>query len=205
MTTDTEDRPPSTSERYLRASNTSDITVDPTKRTDADMLLAAGWAAQGNVRGTQALALWRLGKHWELECNTRNGQFFGPEGLPEFENLAVISANWIMGKCIKPGRDQLPRIQRVQARETADRVLVWWLDQTCGACEGRAHPLIPGSNRLDYSRECAECHGTGKSLVDHVVRQQMKPHARWLASEYDGMAGAIFSAMARLLAPSLDL
>lgn len=189
MTTDTYDKPPTVSERYLRASHTIDITVDPTKRTDADLLIAAGWAAQGNVRGTQALALWRMRE---------------TKDMAGFEGLAVHSANWIIGKCTRPGRDQLPRINRVQARETADRVLVWWLDQTCGACEGRAHPLIPGSNRLDYSRECAECHGTGKSLVDHVVRQNLKPHARWLASEFDGMAGAIFKAMARLLAPTLD-
>lgn len=189
MTITAVDRAPTTGERYIRASQTSDLRIKP-GRCDADTLLAAGFAAAGNENGTLALGLYRM-----RATGDRTG----------FLRMTDLSANWIIGRSIRPGRNMLPRIARIEASDTARAVLQWWLNPTCTACEGRGHPIVPGTARLDDSRECPECHGTGKSLVEHVVQQHLKPHARWLAGEYDGMAGAIFAAMARLLAPRIDL
>lgn len=189
MTISTDAPPQSIGERYLHASASSDLGVRG-GRCDADVLLAAGFAAAGNVHGALALTLYRMRE-------TRD--------LSGFAGLVDTSANWIMGRSLRPGRNRLPRIARVEARDVATAVLRWWLDQTCQACSGRMHPFITGTNRLDHSRDCGACHGTGKSLVDHVATQHARPHARWLAGEFDSMAGAIFGAMARLLAPRLDL
>ena len=46
---------PGISERYALAARSSDLTVNPDARTDADMLLAAGYAAAGNEYASLAL------------------------------------------------------------------------------------------------------------------------------------------------------
>ena len=175
-----DDRQRPISERYLTASSTSDLSMRD-ERCDADVLLAAGYAAAGNVGGQLALSLWRL-------------QAIGDTG--GLAQLIEESTNWIVGRSHRVGRGQLPRINRVAARLTAQLVLMWWMAPTCPACMGRGHPLIPGSMRVDDSRECGECHGTGDRPVELEVGTECREHARWLAGEYSAKTGAIFKAMA---------
>lgn len=180
---------PDLPESYAMATGTSDLTVSP-HRCDADKLLAAGYAAAGNAEGALALSLWRM-----RETRDTRG----------FAKLAEISANWIIGRSHRPGPRRLPRITRIHAQDLARIVLQWWLADTCLTCQGRKHPTVPGANRLNYDHDCVGCHGTGKHPVEKVVHNDHREHARWLAAEYDAMAGQIFRDMAKRLAPALGV
>lgn len=58
--TSTEDRPPTTGERYIAAAG----------KTDADVILAAAFAQAGNVRGSMALTLYRVAEDWHGQIAT---------------------------------------------------------------------------------------------------------------------------------------
>lgn len=178
-------------ERYVDAVSTSDLGCGGGRySTDADVLLAAGFAAAGDTAGALGLLLWRMRE-------TRDLRGFG--------GLAETSADWLIGR--PAGRTRLARrMRRIEAVDLASVVLCWWLDNTCPTCQGRAHPLTRGTRRIDSSRECSDCRGTGIAPVEPlVVRHEHREHARWLADRYDAMAGRIFGAMAKRLAPMLDL
>lgn len=195
MTTNTLDDLPTVGERYLRASVTSDLGVKLDRACDADMMLAAGYAAaaqcrDGDATGTLALALWRMRVTGDMSA---------------FQSIREEATNRLVRQMRRPGRDKLPPMARVQAFDLTKLVMLWWLNKTCGVCEGRGHPLAPGSNRVNEARDCVGCNGRGESQVERAVNNAHREHARWMAGEFDGMAGAIFRDMARLLRPSLDL
>lgn len=174
------------SERYIDAASATDLSPSG---TDADVLLAAGFAAAGNKSGALALDLWRMRE-------TRD--------LRGFAQMVQISANWLIGR--PTGRTRLARrMPRHEATDLASAVLTWWLHNTCPSCEGRQHPLIPGTNRIDSSRECTECRGTGVAPLDPLVSQDQRENARWLVNEYEAKAGYVFKLMAQKLAPMLEL
>lgn len=176
----------SISERYSEAACSTDTSG---QRTDADILLAAGYAAAGNERGSLALDLWRMRE-------TRDIRGIG--------KMTELSANWLIGR--PNGRTRLARkMPRIEALDLAGTVLGWWLHSTCQTCQGRGHPMIAKSKRIDSSRECGDCRGTGVQPLDTLVKQDHREKARWLAGEYDAMAGGIFARMAEKLAPKLEL
>ena len=173
-------------ERYSEAAASTDAGG---RRTDADVLIAAGMAAAGNTRGAIALDLWRMRETKDHRCMTA---------------MADLSANWLVGR--PNGRTRLARrMPRHEALELAKTVLGWWLHQTCPTCEGRGHPMIPNTKRIDSSRECGDCHGTGIRPLDLLMRQEHREHGRWLAGEYDAMTGGIFKRMAEKLSAAMEL
>lgn len=189
MTTNTLEDRPSVGERYLRAARTSDLRLKP-GRCDAEVLLAAAYAAAGNVNGTLALALWRM---------------FDTGDMSSFQTIREEATNRLVRQMRRPGRDKLPPLARVQAFDLAKVVMLWWLYDICRVCEGRGHPLAPGSTRVDDTRDCVACHGKKKNPIERAVNNSHSEHARWLIGDIEGLTGAVFSDMARLLKPSLDL
>lgn len=183
MSTSTTERPDIT-ERYTRASDTHDLRLRPSG-CDADVLLAAGYAARHDTKGAVALRLWRL------RAGDRGG----------FGELVRECSGWICAGLATPVRDRprLPHIKRVEADDVAARVLRWWRHNQCMTCHGRGSPMIPSSQRLDVSRECTSCHGTGRSLVERVVAAKYREHARYLASELESMDARIGVDMTRIL------
>lgn len=176
---------PDITERYARASGTHDLRVRTTG-CDADVLLAAGYAARHDTEGALALRFWRL----------REGDLRG------FSELVRECAGWICTSVGTPLRQRLrlPHIKRFEAEDVATQVLYWWLRNQCPACKGRRSPLIPGTARLDVSRECTRCHGTGRSLVENAVgKAKYHAHARHLASELENMDARIGVDMMRIL------
>lgn len=156
-------------------------------RTDADVLLAAGYAATHNATGVLALAIWRM-----KTTKTREG----------FEDVARRAAGWLQGQ---GRRHKLPALRREEALEVARIALQWWLDDTCPACEGRRHPTVKGTKQLDYGHDCKTCHGTGKIPVERIIATDRRAHARYLDNEFSAMAGGIFRDMAAVLGPKLEL
>jgi hypothetical protein len=175
---------PDITERYTRASDTHDLRLRASG-CDADVLMAAGYAARHDSKGAVALRAWRL----------RGGD------LGAFPELVRVCSGWICACVGTPVRERprLAPIKRVEADEVAARVLRWWRHNECAACCGRGSPLIPGSQRLDLSRDCTSCHGTGRSLVERVVSARYREHARYLASELECMDARIGVDIARIL------
>lgn len=183
-------------------------------RTDADVLLAAGYAAMHNANGLLGLALWRMkeSKSRSLEIARRQHEEI-PGEIPEpivihpsaFTEVTNTAANWLVGKGQLTGRDQLPKLRRYEAVDVARITLQWWLDDNCPTCEGRQHPTIPGTGRLDYGHNCPTCEGTGKLAVNRVIASERRVHAQRLAAWLDTLVGQVFADMAARLRPNLDL
>jgi hypothetical protein len=167
-------------ERYSSATRSSNLTVSATRTTDADVLLAAGYAAQKNYKAMQALEFYRL----------QGGDMAG------FNRLAGVAGQWIHNRSRRQGRK---RRNALQARDIASRALLWWMNPTCKACNGIGHPLITGTPVINYGHDCGVCHGTGKYPIQRVVPVGSSDEARWLIDHIDWMVHSIFDDMAKLL------
>lgn len=176
-------------ERYSLATRTSDLTTRLDRRCDADVLLAAGFAAQGDPRNALALEVYRF-------IATRDLANVGP--------IAEKLADLLQRRISRPVRGQrLARRQRVELVDCARSVLYWHLLKTCDKCAGRGYLLQPGTQLIDPRRPCRKCSGTGQRPLD--VGERMREHGDYLAERVETMLGFVFSEMAKRLRPSLDL
>lgn len=182
-----------TAERYALATDTADLTPRADRRCDADKLIAAGWAAQGDPRRALALDLYRMG----VTGNT--------QGL-----AAVVesASGWLSAWSSRKGRTPLPRHQRQQL---VAQTLHWWLKPTCGYCEGRMFELLPsasgdeGGVRALSTEPCQACHGSGKRPLAREVPSHHVAAATYLADELDRLVILVTGEMAKRLAPTLSL
>lgn len=171
-------------ERYARAATTTDLTPNLSGRCDADKLIAAGWVAR-DPRRAAALALYRM-----AVTGDTNG----------LQPIADTMDGWLNGKLQRKGAKPMPKVQR---REMVVHVLRWWLQPTCGYCEGRGFELLgdddaPGARALS-DRACKACHGTGKRPVEREVPPHLKEAARLLADQLDSLVLLVTGEMARVL------
>jgi hypothetical protein len=178
---------PSVSERYVRATNSRDLSVDYSQRTDADVLLAAAYASAGNAAASLALRFYRLRATGDMT---------------PFRELADIAGAWLLGRSMRRGRRKL---RGIEARDLATRTLFYWLNPSCTACNGLGHPLMPNSPVINYGHDCPTCHGTGQYPIHRIVPPGTSDEARWLVDEMDRLCGIVFNDMARLLVNRLDL
>lgn len=182
-------------EKYLVATQASDLTVDPDQQTDADKLLAAAYAVGGDARKTLALDVYRIRATQGMN---------GAHGVAE--RLAILARGKMMRRPGARGRSDVAKAAKlVVLTDVAMMVLKWWQRQACPACHGRGHPEVPGTSRIDDSRECGECGGTGKIKLERLVKPEMAEIARWMASEMEGLSSMVFDDMAKLMKNSLDL
>ena len=180
------ERPPTIGERYIGATNSSDLSLNPEARTDADVLLAAGYAAAGNKAGALALRIYRMKASGDRAA---------------FNELASIASRWLHGRSFRGGRK---RLSSLQARDLAARAMFWWLDPVCKPCNGLGHPLIPNSPVINHGHNCPVCHGKGQYPIHRIVPPGTADEARWLVDELDRQCAFVFADMARLLAPTLE-
>lgn len=175
----------SIAERYLSATNTSQLAVDPEHACDADRLLAAAYATAGDPRKSLALDVYRLRATADMR---------GARGIAERMAIEVIQM------AIKVDRKtRESKISRVEAIDLCLSVLKWWHMQTCPQCEGRRHPVITGTPHLDTTRACSHCHGTGiRPLKKHVKARHLHL-AEWMAGALDGLTALVFSDMLKRL------
>lgn len=180
-----EDRP-KLDETYARATRSTDLSASSEHRTDADILLAAGYAAQKNRNGMIALMAYRM-----KITGDRASKAEIVEALVDHMNYEVQR------------RHALPRINRPNARAVVVTVVNWWSNDNCEECTGRLMEPIPGTPHLS-AIYCKACAGGGKRPIpDQGAR--FNQHAAWLAAELDHMLTFIVGDMARMLRPSLDL
>lgn len=180
-------------EKYARSTNTSNLSLVVQGRCDADALIAAGWVAK-DPRRVAALALYRM-----AVTGDTNG----------LQPIADTMDGWLNGKLQRKGAKPMPKVQR---REMVVHVLRWWLQPTCGYCEGRGFELVgdddaPGARALS-DRACKACHGTGKRPVEREVPPHLKEPARLLADQLDSLVLLVTGEMARVLnerMPSLEV
>lgn len=141
------DTPRTTEEAYVSATQSSNLRCEPDKRTDLDVLIAAGCTP-----GILGSALMRL--HSEYDSSS------------EKQARTATDAILLMGKL-----KSLPRV--LEALEgwallrgldapgkLAQAVTAYYLDSKCTACEGRGHERVAGTPML--GRQCKVCRGTGK-------------------------------------------
>lgn len=175
---------PTVAERYDLATDTTDLTLRG-GRCDADLLLAAGYAAAGNVRGQQALALYRM---------KATGDRAGLTALLD------TSTGWLVGRSRRGGRADLTS---KQAQAVAGTVLLWWLEGVCPHCEGRRYELVPGT-QITSDNLCHVCAGKGKEPVEHRMRRELQEPAIWLASEFEALMSYILADMGARLKRDVD-
>lgn len=180
---DTKDRP-TLAERYSSVSETSDLTLRPT-RCDADVLLAAGYATAGNERGALALSVYRMKV-------TGDRAAFGP--------LVEDAIDRLIRRGVRAGgRDKL---NRPEARYIAETVMHWYLNDNCRHCTGRRYELIPGM-QVTSANLCQTCSGTGRHPLEQVIKKTRVEPARWLAGELDAMCSYVLADMAVKLSNQL--
>jgi len=174
-------------EQYLIATQSSNLTLKEHRTTDADKLLAAAYASSGDPARILALAVWRMGATGKAEGMGLMVDLFDAWA---YQRRAQRSS-----KDRRPGK---------MTRETVRRVLWWWCNQTCAACNGLGHPIIEGTPVLDEGRDCPECGGTGKADVRKLVHGQQRDLALDMVSELERLSAMVFGDMARLLKKDLQ-
>ena len=141
------DTPRTVEESYTSATTSSNLRCEPDKRTDLDVLIAAGCTP-----GILGAALMRLRSEFDSSS--------------EKQARTVTDAILLTGKL-----KSLPRVlEAIEAwavlrgmgepKRLAQAVVAYWLDARCQPCHGRGHELIPGTPSL--GRQCKVCKGTGK-------------------------------------------
>jgi hypothetical protein len=174
---------PTIAEQYLRAINTKNLQLKPTP-CQADKLLAAGYAVMGDPQRNLALSLWRM-----REMSDSSG----------FESMVDVLYAWAHNRLTRRNK----RVGKM-TRQTIRRTLWLWLHPTCHVCNGLGHPIIEGTPVIDDTRDCPECHGTGKGDIRKLVAESQKPLALDTMDELDRLSAIVFSDMARILNKDLQ-
>ena len=140
-----------TAEKYSSAIHASNLRVEAEKSGAGDLLIAVGWSAS-----RIGAALMRLHTEYDGAGLSRN---------PSKTDAMLLVAR------LKSLAD-VRREAEIQARvwnmtdptHTAFAVILFWLDQRCGQCEGRGARVIPNTPALQ-AKHCNVCHGSGKSTA----------------------------------------
>jgi hypothetical protein len=153
-------------------------------QTDADVLLAAAYAASGDPRKALALRVWRL---------RQTGRTDGFRELVEECVMLLYKYN----RGIKPAARTMKTV--------AEKTLFWWMNPACPHCGGLGHPIIAGTPMLDTSENCEKCGGTGVAPLESLLPPAKAAPARMLVDELNRMSAVVFSDMARRLSNELEL
>lgn len=138
-------------ERLLRAFESSDLSLVPDERKDADHLIALGLAEAGMGPGSDVLRLRSSGSMTEFKKALRT-----LVGMVEVLNAR---RNWNL----RPDR----------VRRVAELALGHYVFPTCQACHGRAYEVEEGAPVLS-GRICHACGGTGKRPIQRRNRDEIR-------------------------------
>lgn len=76
-------------------------------------------------------------------------------------------------------------------REKVAEVLSWWLNPTCGTCDGQKWQVIAGTGGRHSNRVCADCNGSGEADLPflHEGRKMLGYINDCLSAARDSMQG----------------
>lgn len=171
-------------ESYTSATQSSNLRCEADRRTDVDVLIAAGLAP-----GVLGAALMRLHGEWDgaerkrlasaadflgaarnRPADTRKPPQTSAQVLAVAHEMAqkhnAQQAKLFMGtlKTLPHVVDALAKWAAIRAlpepQALAHAVVAFWLDGTCHVCHGRGKEVIPGTPAL--GKPCKACRGTGR-------------------------------------------
>lgn len=134
-------------EAYISAGNSDDLTVAADRRSDADVLIACGWAP-----GLLGSALLRLHGEWDGTAK--------PKRLTETDARLLFGALKTLPKVIEAVGTWAAKRGYSRPHELAGAAVAYWLNDTCHACNGLGYDVIPGTPTLGPT--CKRCGGSGK-------------------------------------------
>ena len=141
------DIPRTIEESYTSATQSSNLRCEADRRTDVDVLIAAG-CTPGILGG----ALMRLHSEFdsssEKQARTATDAILLMGKLKSLPHMLEVIEAW----AVLRGLDAPKRL--------AQAVVAHWLDSACQPCHGCGYELIPGTPSL--GRQCKVCKGTGK-------------------------------------------
>ena len=177
----------SITERYLSAAATSSLKVEAEKSTDVDIIIAAGFAVRDNARKALALKLLRARESGRLsEVHTIAGAL-----------AAMLYGRGKQGKHHLAARGQ--QICKDDSKAVAYRVMRWWINPTCRACNGLKHATMVNAPVLDTATVCPACNGSGMAPLENVVPHKHAENARWMVSEIESLIAMTVSSVSRRL------
>ena len=177
------------SEGYLRAAVSSDLRLDALLQKDVDRLIAAAYAAGRSDWGDLAIRVFRL----------RTGDMTGTRRLSEDLGDCLLEHLRRESMTRHSGAPKVARLSRVVAADIAMAMLKWMQSPVCRTCEGRRHPTIPDTPKLDVTRRCRACAGTGLRPLETGIRQEHAEHIRWLTARIERAHTQVFGDMGRIL------
>lgn len=147
-------------EAYTRAgTSSSNLKVDPDRRGDADVLVAAGWSP-GMLGG----ALMRLRGEWDSVAAprfTQDSVAHQRRSHPDADAVQLLSRLRSLAQVLEAVERWAAAKGLADARTLARTSVCYWLDPTCRACLGRGSALVPGTPML--GRVCKACGGSRKA------------------------------------------
>ena len=184
--------PPCIEERYLAASNTSDLTMDADRRGQGDLVGAAGF-----VDNQLGLALLHMQGEWDrcdkprkrnvAEIAVRATAFKDKKGRPDLRRATVEAMVWhasamreraakLSGRSVVVGLLTDWAMERGIDVDLISPALFHWLSPTCPACDGHGKKQVPYGE--EPSKEnCPHCRGAKewpRPLGAHDIHTHIK-------------------------------
>lgn len=160
MTDHTNNHHRTVEEAYTRAgTSSSNLKVDPDRRGDADVLIAAGWSP-GMLGG----ALMRLRGEWDSVAAprfTQDSTAHQRRSHPDADAVQLLSRLRSLAQVLEAVERWAAAKGLADARTLARTSVCYWLDPTCRTCLGRGRALVPGTPML--GRVCKACGGSRKA------------------------------------------
>jgi hypothetical protein len=172
--------PITTRERHANASVSSNLAPGGLGRTDLDVLIAAGVAAQCRPDRMAALRVYRM-------IDTGNTQ----DLWSLVQHYDVALANHLA----KRGRRQMNKMARTAL---INRVLFWLMHPGCEFCGGTGLVAHEGTGgRL--AGPCVACHESGVQPLSRSVPPAYGDHAAWLVDQINAQGQEAVAHMRWLL------
>lgn len=160
----TDDNPVTLRESYLRAASSSNLKPNAEGRSDLDLLIAAGLAAQAKPERIMALKVQRM---------IESGQLGEVWGVVEFYD------GMLNGYLSRKGRRPMQKMQR---RALVSQVLHWMMFPACDFC-GATGLIAEEGTAGTRTSTCPACHGSTLKPLSRQVPHAYSRHALWLVDE----------------------
>lgn len=181
---------PGIAERYMMASQSSNLSLNPERVHDVDVLIASALAKKD---GSMCLAL----KVARMQATGSNAGIHA---------MAAEAGQWLLRASRVRSRfgSHLRSVAKSslttgQANRLALAVLRWMKSPVCTVCGGHGHPKMENAPILNTELICPACHGDGVVPLVNAVRNKYIDQAKWLVSELEHQGARAFEEMSQRL------